>query len=219
MSNSSSTPWTIALQAPSSMTFSRQEHWSGLPFPSSGNLPNPGINLGSPALQVDSLLLSHQGHQYTSIKKKWDSHCIEKLLLGRNWRLDFLVELSKEWGRVVRGSAHQLFQAGIPNSSILAVSLIVHRCSLIWSWTFKLQLRMWVVKPLPGRKWELGSLACSIYNAPGNNHEMCSWVHEKSASLSNGRLMDAKSQWLSELGYLETSPLGGSLKSCAAEWT
>ena len=49
------TPWTIAHQAPLSMGFSRQEYWSGLPFPSPGNLPNPGIAPGSPALQADSL--------------------------------------------------------------------------------------------------------------------------------------------------------------------
>ena len=46
------TPWTVAYQAPSSMEFSRQEYWSGLPFPSPGNLPDPGIEPGSPALQV-----------------------------------------------------------------------------------------------------------------------------------------------------------------------
>ena len=44
-----------SLQAPLSMEFSRQEYWSGLPFPSPGDLPNPGIDLRSPALQVDSL--------------------------------------------------------------------------------------------------------------------------------------------------------------------
>ena len=49
------TPWTIACQAPLSMEFSRQEHWSGLPFPSSGDLPNPGIESRSPTLQADSL--------------------------------------------------------------------------------------------------------------------------------------------------------------------
>ena len=43
-------PWTVAHQAPPSMGFSRQEHWSGLPFPSPGDLPNPGIEPGSPAL-------------------------------------------------------------------------------------------------------------------------------------------------------------------------
>ena len=49
------TLWTIALQAPQSMRFSRQEYWSGLPFPSSRDLPDPGIKPGSPALQADSL--------------------------------------------------------------------------------------------------------------------------------------------------------------------
>ena len=49
------TPWTVAYQAPQSMEFSRQEYWSGLPFPSQGDLPNPGIEPGSPALQADAL--------------------------------------------------------------------------------------------------------------------------------------------------------------------
>ena len=44
------TPWTVAHQAPLSMEFSRQEYWSGLPFPSPGNLPDSGIELMSPAL-------------------------------------------------------------------------------------------------------------------------------------------------------------------------
>ena len=44
------TPWTAARQAPPSMGFSRQESWSGLPFPSPGGLPGPGIEPGSPAL-------------------------------------------------------------------------------------------------------------------------------------------------------------------------
>ena len=49
------TPWTVAHQAPLSMGFSRQESWSGFPFPSSVDLPNPGIEPRSPALQADSL--------------------------------------------------------------------------------------------------------------------------------------------------------------------
>ena len=49
------TPWTVACQIPLSMGFPRQEHWSGLPFPSPGDLPNPGIEPGSPVLQADSL--------------------------------------------------------------------------------------------------------------------------------------------------------------------
>ena len=43
MSNSFATPWTVALQAPLSMRFSRQEYWSGFPFPPPGDIPNPGI--------------------------------------------------------------------------------------------------------------------------------------------------------------------------------
>ena len=48
------TPWTVAYQAPPSMGFSRQECWSGLPFPSPGDLPHPGIEPGSPALHADA---------------------------------------------------------------------------------------------------------------------------------------------------------------------
>ena len=49
------TPWTVAYQAPPSMEFSRQECWSGLPFLSPEDLPNPGIEPGSPALRADAL--------------------------------------------------------------------------------------------------------------------------------------------------------------------
>ena len=49
------TPWTVAHQALLSMGFSRQEYWSGLPVPSPGYLPNPGIEPETPALQADSL--------------------------------------------------------------------------------------------------------------------------------------------------------------------
>ena len=49
------TPWTVAYQAPPSMGFSRQECWSGVPLPSPGDLPEPGIEPRSPALQADAL--------------------------------------------------------------------------------------------------------------------------------------------------------------------
>ena len=49
------TPWTVAYQAPPSMGFSRQEDWNGLPFPSPGDLPDPGIKPGSPTFQADAL--------------------------------------------------------------------------------------------------------------------------------------------------------------------
>ena len=55
------TPWTVACQAPLSMGFPNQEFWSGLPFSSSGDLPDPGITPTSPALQADSSPPSPQG--------------------------------------------------------------------------------------------------------------------------------------------------------------
>ena len=51
----------IACQASLSVEFFRQEYWSGLTFPSPGDLPDPGMEPGSPALQADSLRLSHKG--------------------------------------------------------------------------------------------------------------------------------------------------------------
>ena len=64
------TPWTIAYQAPPSMEFSRQEYWSGLPFPPPWDLPNPGTEPTSPASsawQADSLPLSHLGSPFVTI--------------------------------------------------------------------------------------------------------------------------------------------------------
>ena len=63
------TLWTLAHQAPLSMGISRQQYWSGLPFPPPGDLPHPGTepaSPASPALQADSLLLSHNLDNYYS---------------------------------------------------------------------------------------------------------------------------------------------------------
>ena len=49
------TPWTSACQAPLSREFHRQEYWNGLPYPSPGDRPDPGIKPGSPALQAEFL--------------------------------------------------------------------------------------------------------------------------------------------------------------------
>ena len=67
-------PWTVAHQASPSMGFSRQEYWSGLPFPSPGDLPNPGIEPWSPTLQSDALTSKPPG-------KPWDKrdHFLMKL--------------------------------------------------------------------------------------------------------------------------------------------
>ena len=70
------TPWTVAHQAPPSMEFSRQEYWSGLPFPSPGDLPNLGIEAESPTLQADALSSEPPGkpgsysiNQFTNLNK------------------------------------------------------------------------------------------------------------------------------------------------------
>ena len=67
------TPWTVAHQAPQSMGFSRQEYWSGLPFPSPGDLPNPGIEPKSPTLQADALTSELPGkpQMYSIAKNKF----------------------------------------------------------------------------------------------------------------------------------------------------
>ena len=58
-------PWTVACQAPLSMGFSRQEYWSELPIPSPGDLPDPGVEPWSPALQADSLPSEPPDHRRT----------------------------------------------------------------------------------------------------------------------------------------------------------
>ena len=62
------TPWTVARQAPLPMGFSRQEYWSGKPFPPPGDLVDSGMDPGSPALQADSYCLSRQGSPSNYIK-------------------------------------------------------------------------------------------------------------------------------------------------------
>ena len=69
------TPWTVTCQAPLSMGFSRREYWSGLPFPSPGDLPDPGIKPGSPELQADSLPTELRGKQVEGVKRG-QSRCI-----------------------------------------------------------------------------------------------------------------------------------------------
>ena len=63
-------PWTVAHQAPPPIGFSRHEYWSGLPFPSPGDLPYPGIESGSPALQADSLPTELQGKPNSILKSR-----------------------------------------------------------------------------------------------------------------------------------------------------
>ena len=65
------TPWTVAHQAPPSMGFSRQEYWSGVPFPSPEDLPDPGIESRSPALSTDTLPFETPGKSYNGRMDAW----------------------------------------------------------------------------------------------------------------------------------------------------
>ena len=105
------TPWTVAHQAPPSMGFSRQEYWRGLPFPSPGDLPNPGIEPRSSALQADT----HQGS--TQIREKKT-----ELWASGAARREWAQEVKLRWCRLgggaplERGSRAQVGQLMAPTS-------------------------------------------------------------------------------------------------------
>ena len=75
-------PWTPLYQAPLSIEFSRQEYWSGLPPPNSGDLPNPGVELTSPAVAGNSLSSEPPGKPVTAILIQQQTQQIRRL-----WRL------------------------------------------------------------------------------------------------------------------------------------
>ena len=81
------TPWTVAYQAPPTIGFSRQEYWSGLPFPSPGDLPNPGIKLRSPALEADALTSEPPIWTYLKWLRGWLCEC---------WYLPKLIKIQRE---------------------------------------------------------------------------------------------------------------------------
>ena len=85
------TLWTVTSQAPPSMGFSRQEYWHGLPLPSPGDLPDPGIEPGYPALQADALISEPPGTCIYSLSSSFPnyvitSHWAEFLVLSRRSR-------------------------------------------------------------------------------------------------------------------------------------
>ena len=75
MSDSFATPWTVARQTPLSMEFPRKDLWSGLPFSPPGDVPDPRIKPTSPALEADSLLLSHRISEVSEIAQSYLTLC------------------------------------------------------------------------------------------------------------------------------------------------
>ena len=127
------TPWTVARQPPLSIAFSRQEYWGGLPFPSPGDLPDPGIEPTSPALQAVSLPTEPSGKPTTQRKplksqykpqssgkkgeggglfNKSDPHCCE--LRAANLHLGFKMPVAPSGARMPVGGSggHGTAQAG-----------------------------------------------------------------------------------------------------------
>ena len=95
------TPWTAAYQAPPSMGFSRQEYWSGLPFPSPGDLPDPGIKPWSPVFQADTLTSEPPGKSNVKKAPPKDAHALIRgtyKYITSNGKSDFAdaTEIEKE---------------------------------------------------------------------------------------------------------------------------
>ena len=99
MPNSFVTPWTVACQAPLSMGFPRQEYWSGLPFPSPGDLPNPGTEPVSPALAGRFFTIEPEGKSFLTLVKNETSCKVhtQVIILTKFYRL-----VIKPWFRDVK---------------------------------------------------------------------------------------------------------------------
>ena len=95
-------PWTIGCQAPLCKGFPRQEYWGGLPFPPPGNLPNPGIEPRSPALQVDCLPTALPGKIYSTYTEDLNSlmnwwQCGSQVSLRGSGNLQISKGRRREW--------------------------------------------------------------------------------------------------------------------------
>ena len=105
-------PWTVVHQAPLSMKFSRQEYWSGQPFPSLGDFPDPGIEPWSPALQVDFLLSESRGkpnlkaNTNASLLVEKQTSLVTKFLCVKNWTHNWAqsVKMKKAFQALQRGN-------------------------------------------------------------------------------------------------------------------
>ena len=128
------TSWSVVCQAPRNMEFSRQEYWSGLPFPSPGDLPDPGIKVGSltsPAL----------AGEFFTIRATWEAQWALRGTLNSVLKLDFISEFSSPLGfsKSANGSIinetsqawnSSWFLYSLPSISNQTVPIIVHRCIL-----------------------------------------------------------------------------------------
>ena len=94
------TPWTVADQTSKSMGFSRQEYWSGLPFPPPGDLPNPGIEPGSPALEADALTFEPPGKVFSNesvLRIRWPKYWSFSLSMSPSSEYSGLISFRMDW--------------------------------------------------------------------------------------------------------------------------
>ena len=147
------TSWTVASQSPLSMEFSRQEYWSGLPYPPPGDLPNPRIKPASPTLQADSLPLSHQPRP-----------CVRSSLspfavLQITWAIILETLFPRS---LTRGFPHRLFQKeNLRQDSKVGENLISHLLAAATG-TFQ---------SFPGRpRWDFQDCFCTCHLSPECRH-------------------------------------------------
>ena len=125
------TPWTAAYQAPPSMGFSRQEYCSGLPFPSPGDLPNPGIELRSPTLQADALTSEPPGKGARSPTLPADSLPAEPQGKPKNTALGSLSLLQR------------IFLTQESNRGLLHCGRILYQLTELWEKPQEYNLHLW----------------------------------------------------------------------------
>ena len=138
MSNSLMTPWTVVLQAYLSMGFPRQEYWSGLPFLSPGHLLDPGIKVGSSALQVDSSPPSQSWYSVVVVQSlscvqlfatPWTAACQASLSFTVSWSLLKLMSIESVMPSN-HLSQHQVFCYSSPKGLRQVIFCFVPCCIL-----------------------------------------------------------------------------------------
>ena len=160
--------WTIACKAPLSMDISRKEYWSGLPFPSPGDLPDPGIGPASSALKVDSWPLRYQGRLY--IISCW----IYSLYVPNSWPVE-------SWA-VKR--LHCCFNP-------LSFGVVCY--TVVSNWNSECLVRVWytphstsptLINPAINKPWQIPSKRLSIFNFTYRELRSCEIFHFSATSLS-----------------------------------
>ena len=178
------TPWTVACQAPLSVEFSRQLYWSGLPFPSPGVLPQPGIEPRSPAWQADFFFFffNHLSHQeVTSVSQSvqslshvwlfatpWITACQASLFITNSWSLLKLmpIELMMPSSHLILCHPLLLLPPIPPSIRVFSSESTLHtRWPKYWSFSFR-KLPYFSLNTASEGVWDLPTPGCLISMFP-----------------------------------------------------